>query len=419
MTSEVVVMNRLAIALAADSAVTIGKKVYNTANKLFTLSKVYPVGIMIYGNGEFVNVPWELIIKLYRKSNGGDPKEHLEDYATDFLSYIESDGIIRTEDEDEKFQDHVDLIFLRVSEIIDEAIKIAIDESETGNITEDEIDEIANSEIEKIWRSYEQVNEIEGSFIEELLHHHETRFAKSREAILQKLPISDEKLKKLKEITCHVFVEANNTGIVIAGYGEKDLFPGIINYSIHTIVGGSLKYQEVEKISITKDLPGIFRAFAQGSVATSFIQGIDPDLEAYIRDETKTTIVDQYPEELFKTFSSNLGELDDIQRQEIYDIGEQLFDKLLNKLIEVKREKFVEPIAKSVAVLPKDELGAMAESLVNITSLKRRVSMDVETVGGEVDVAIISKGDGFVWVKRKHYFKPELNHHFFKNYSKS
>lgn len=38
-----------------------------------------------------------------------------------------------------------------------------------------------------------------------------------------------------------------------------------------------------------------------------------------------------------------------------------------------------------------------------------------ETVGGPVDVAVITKGDGFIWVERKHYFKPELNTHFFRN----
>jgi hypothetical protein len=30
-------------------------------------------------------------------------------------------------------------------------------------------------------------------------------------------------------------------------------------------------------------------------------------------------------------------------------------------------------------------------------------------VGGAVDVAVISRGDGFVWLKRKHYFSQELN----------
>lgn len=58
----------------------------------------------------------------------------------------------------------------------------------------------------------------------------------------------------------------------------------------------------------------------------------------------------------------------------------------------------------------------MAESLVNLTSFKRKISLDAETVGGPIDVAVISKGDGFIWIKRKHYFKPELNPGFFANY---
>ena len=59
--------------------------------------------------------------------------------------------------------------------------------------------------------------------------------------------------------------------------------------------------------------------------------------------------------------------------------------------------------------MPKEELGGMAEAMVNLTSLKRRVSLDQETVGGPVDIAIISKGDGFIWIKRKHYFDTALN----------
>jgi hypothetical protein len=47
------------------------------------------------------------------------------------------------------------------------------------------------------------------------------------------------------------------------------------------------------------------------------------------------------------------------------------------------------------------------------------MSTETETVGGPVDVAVISKGDGFVWIKRKHYFRPELNPGFFSNYFKA
>jgi len=41
-----------------------------------------------------------------------------------------------------------------------------------------------------------------------------------------------------------------------------------------------------------------------------------------------------------------------------------------------------------------------------------------ETVGGPIDVAVISKVDGFIWIKRKHYFKIELNPQFSANYYK-
>ena len=76
MTSEVVVMNRMAVALAADSAVTVEvgdtSKVRDSALKLFTLSKYRPVGVMVYNNSSILGVPLETIIKLFRSELGTD-----------------------------------------------------------------------------------------------------------------------------------------------------------------------------------------------------------------------------------------------------------------------------------------------------------------------------------------------------------
>jgi len=84
--------------------------------------------------------------------------------------------------------------------------------------------------------------------------------------------------------------------------------------------------------------------------------------------------------------------------------------------INYRRKNYVDPVMKVVAMLPKDELAAMAESLVNLTSFKRKVSLQAETVAVPIDVAVISKGDGFIWIKRKHYFSGEMNPQFFANY---
>jgi hypothetical protein len=74
-----------------------------------------------------------------------------------------------------------------------------------------------------------------------------------------------------------------------------------------------------------------------------------------------------------------------------------------------QREQIWKPVLRITGSLPKDELAAMAEALVNLTKFRRRVTTERETVGGPIDVAVITKGDGFVWIKRKHYFSPEYN----------
>jgi len=90
MTCEVAVMNKRGVALAADSAVTLGEgnKVYHTAEKLFQLSSSAPVGIMTYGLADIMGVPWETVIKIYSRELGARVFDRLEQYADDFLRFI-------------------------------------------------------------------------------------------------------------------------------------------------------------------------------------------------------------------------------------------------------------------------------------------------------------------------------------------
>jgi hypothetical protein len=66
-----------------------------------------------------------------------------------------------------------------------------------------------------------------------------------------------------------------------------------------------------------------------------------------------------------------------------------------------------------VGLLPLDEMADLAETLIDLESLKEKVTRPTESIGGPVDVATITKFDGFVWIKRKHYFEPELNPRYF------
>ena len=81
--------------------------------------------------------------------------------------------------------------------------------------------------------------------------------------------------------------------------------------------------------------------------------------------------------------------------------------------METIRRESQEAVEDMVEFMPKQDLADFAEALVNLSSLQRRVHSGFETVGGPIDVAVISKSEGMVWVKRKHYFPRELNSRFF------
>src|SRR5699024_7366272 len=95
LTAEIVIMNKHGLSLAADSAITSGqdgvRKVYNSANKLFSLSEQHPVGIMVYGSASFMEVPWGVIIKTFRDTLEEECFPNLTDYMNLFLEFLQEE----------------------------------------------------------------------------------------------------------------------------------------------------------------------------------------------------------------------------------------------------------------------------------------------------------------------------------------
>jgi len=55
----------------------------------------------------------------------------------------------------------------------------------------------------------------------------------------------------------------------------------------------------------------------------------------------------------------------------------------------------------NVGHLPAEETAQLAELLIKLTAFRQHVADEEEDVGEPIDVAVISKADGFVWHKRK------------------
>ena len=51
----------------------------------------------------------------------------------------------------------------------------------------------------------------------------------------------------------------------------------------------------------------------------------------------------------------------------------------------------------------------LAQFLVDLTAKYSRYTPGYQSVGGPIDIAAITKHEGFKWVQRKHYFGATLN----------
>lgn len=452
MTSEVAVMNKQAIALAADSAVTFAggteRKIFTSASKIFTLSKYQPVGVMIYGSADFMGIPWETIIKTYRSRLGSDTFKNLVGYSEDFLAFLRTSDLLFSDsdiEQEEYMTRSISWCLKRIKERIDERVRLEI--YQKGGYEEPDLhtisEQIIGGEIEE-WNKAEAAPMAPTSFTDKFKKKFTEIHSQAQSVIFEGLPLTEMALEQLLEISfdllmkfpAHIFNPAG-TGVVIAGFGTDDVFPVLESYTVEGRIENYLKHkkneEQCEKIGVSTSARVI--PFAQREMVDTFMAGIDPEYKLLLRtfgEDLGNSFQEISSDDILgMTYDPDEYGDDPILRDDMEEYMEGFWphirhaldqylqsklDHFLQSLSEHENERHVMPIVSVVQGLPKDELATMAESLINLTSFKRKVSMQAETVGGPIDVAVISKGDGFIWIKRKRYFEGEMNPQFFDNY---
>ena len=430
MTAVLGILNKQAVVIAADSAVTIGDsnnhKIFNRANKVFTLSKYHPVGVMIYNSANFMATPWETIIKMYRKQLGEKAFPTLKGYQEDFILFLKEKDFFSNELDQKQFL--FGFAYTTINSIIIDVIKNNRHLIDT--VTEENKKQILLLIEEKSDSYYNQfINQ--ASFCDDFTDYTFEEFESFATPVFEDIItqiftnnayILDEPLiTKLKQLI-YIYLKTkekftNFSGIIFTGFGDDEIYPGLIPLNISLAIEKRLRcYVETDGVAaITNENAGAIRPFAQTDVIDTILTGIDPILNK-IYLENFATLFTKYNELIL----NNIGDTNPILTEQIKGIDvNKLVEEYANQNSEAKKTKYIIPLMNAVSNLSKEDLAEMAESLIYLTYLKRRITNAEESVGGPVDVAIISKGDGFIWIKRKHYFKPELNKSFFENYLKN
>ncbi|HVP25776.1 MAG TPA: hypothetical protein VMS81_07330 [Methanomicrobiales archaeon] len=425
MTAEIVIMNREAVALAADSAVSLmagpgdrPQKIFTSADKIFELAREHSACIMIYNNAAFMGIPWQTLITIYRGSLPDTPFDTLEEYAQHFIDFLtKEEGLIPDAVQQRFFVDGVYRTFLFIRYLIQQNASAVL--AEKGQISEEEIQGITGTIIDDIFGKLSGAPyspTLDDAYAKELAEAYGEWIVRAASEVFERIPLTPDLARKLSQIAVLFYVKAMEgfeplerdfSGVVFAGFGTRDLFPSMQAFLVEGMIRKRLKHQEVEKEQVGFENGAIIIPFAQREMVDIFISGLDPRFTGGFLGSLAKTF-EEYP----RVIIDSIGKLTDEEKEELKgkfgQTSQEIVQRIRDQLASYQAFN-ANPIVNVVAALPRSDLAAMAESLVNLTSLKRRVSLQEETVGGPVDVAVISRSDGFIWIKRKEYFRPELN----------
>ena len=306
MTAVVGILNKRGIAIAADSAVTFTNadkkitqnqkgekiifsqdKVINSGDKMLRLKDGQPIAIMIVGCALLKNLPWDIIIRWYRKQNDSTGFTEFQQHIVHFKEFVESDVI--------------------------------------------------------------------------------PKYIKNN----------------------YMFSEPEASELVFAGYGKDEPFPSICQYTVTGIENGKLLWSS-----------GPCRVISDKEGSAIFTSG-----KSDIIDAIEFGIQDKRIAPIYKQFQ-NL--IDDVLLQAMMSRKidyPAIRDEIKELIAESGRNQFHNKL-NAIAEYDLQKMACLAENLIKATELHRKITFQQEEVGGLVDLAVITKNDGFKWLNRKSWYEP-------------
>jgi len=401
MSVGIILLNKHGIALAADSALTVGDReaIFNSTNKMFRLGKNNPIGIVVYGNLELMGTPIDIIIDHYshhlESNNIKYPKT--KGYLDGLIQFlIDNQDKFKFKDNEKNFMvDYIDEFISKLKKLIKDEIEIL----ETQEKIREQIDfdgEVYNRTY-KVYKSIVSSNTSSSTFSlsQDFKHKNFDLFSEKIKEFDQK--IHELFIKDFYELLIESLNKEMNyaMGFAIAGYGEDEVYPSVYHISLSGVIDNQVRYRIKNDYVVDNISTRWIEVLAQDDVIETYIDGISPKIKRSIVENFVSSMMNKIEDE----------DIDFLAQKQKRLIMEKIIDASID--FETKLNAQVKnnwaPIFQSISASPMLDLISFAENMVNLTSLKRKFALDENnmTVGGPVDVACITKFDGFSWVKKK------------------
>ncbi|MBQ0025736.1 MAG: hypothetical protein KBT00_08515 [Bacteroidales bacterium] len=419
MTAIVGILNKKAAVMAADSALTVLRgdhtRIYNNATKIFRLSDNQPVGAMIFSCDSFMGVPLTVLFNMYREKYGNQPFPTLQEYVDNFISFLAKEPHFADAELQHRYlRGEIGIYYDKVKDYTAESIKDELNTEDGHPVSDEERIRIKRSKMKEgmlaITDTMEGLDDLKKKSPEFEKYSFKKFLSFAKEDIdgLKELceeddlpsDMGDDWAKGIYDYLCSQFYY-DGTGIVFVGYGTEELFPSLIPIYVSGIVDGRLRYcySRDEEEHISWDNESAICPFAQCDVMMTVMKGISPALRGKV-DETANDAISQTKEKMIEAMREagvDALTIAKVQETDLKEISDRHEEQIQNFI----QTEYINGLVDTVESFGVEDMANMAESLISITNLQRHFTASEESVGGPVDVAVITKSDGFVWLKHK------------------
>jgi len=459
MTSQIALLNHLGVALASDSVVSFRSgRNYSTVNKIFSLAGRQPVAIMICGSARYVpgGVSWERVVGLFRQQIGEKELPELNDYVSAFQSFVTTNEVINSKKKNDLCIQE-DLIELFTNRIISAAsAREEITASEQLRFLPDYLPEVEDYFSEAIesridWLDEWRIKELEGMSSDEEWTNHLFTITKSHkhnaklasEYFVERNDCKGSR-RKIENLFIyhlarygHDMYWKESSTVVFVGFGENQITPELTQMRVGADVNddsfadfeyhgiraredyrdrGSLEGDKDESTGIKRwSGSAMLTPFAVSTEMQNILNGIHDENEEVMNKYMPGYIFDLVKKDLLEILEEAEGvgkatinrvttALDENSENLIKNISGEV-NRGIFSTKKTRRERFRSVTSK----VPMEELAMFARTLVSLEAQIAHYSKDRKVVGGPIDLATITKEDGFLWVDTKQEIDAKKN----------
>ena len=396
MTSQLILLNGFGVALASDSAMTLGnKRTYETAEKVIPLPSPHRLAVLHSGTVDLHGMPYSVLINEWATTLGSTPLRAVALYRQNFLSWLNDNhdwvGPTRvTDDFIFQLKDIYQIIWNRINE----------------SIEDDDTEAIKAEKCLAIWNQYTNhylglpsLSHSGGDWISQAYQKVEKEISDARNYWFDDIPINLEINQQIDEFT-RLFLERghfdNRAQLAFVGFGDKQLLPGYANVEISGILNDSLLYEFTDDQSAqsigNRNYFGIC-PIGQTSSIDLVLKGLDYQLVSAATSAVMET--------LFPADEGDGHENTPTSEEEKEELSSKIYSSIHKSFNSWSEKNYVQSLRGAISALPVASLAAVARSLIEVQSLSQTITGEMGTVGGPIDVATISRENGFQWVRHK------------------